>query len=418
MITSLGLPKVKTTGPITVVETVPKDRQYSNASGAFIQEFGGGSLTTHYKENTIVYTCRSKSFPGRANMCHHSRKTTDYWGNCKTAVHLNDITYPPGVHYDDYVIHLESGSFHQLAVGLALDAFGAEGINLGAAVLGANAQGYINEAARALRPDLTTVSLPNFMIEIKQITKLFAIWSKNLSLAKNLAGAHLNYKFGWKPTVGDLYAMVNSVKSLADKLAEFEKSLHKTLKGTRQILDRGLTKSGRYTPACSGGSQRLLDWSATLHQHVDAFVVWQPQQLAVLDSFTRTLFGLMDTFGVQFNPRIIWDSIPFTFVIDWFFGVGKWLETFSIDALELPIRYVDSYLQFKQTLTVSSSLSYVGNTCGFQQSGARSGGWTTTDHLFQRQPIFPDYATLQGLGWRMPTTNQFQLLLSLATVLA
>jgi hypothetical protein len=38
------------------------------------------------------------------------------------------------------------------------------------------------------------------------------------------------------------------------------------------------------------------------------------------------LLGLLDRFGVNFNPAIIWNAIPWTFVVDWVFGVSRWLN--------------------------------------------------------------------------------------------
>jgi hypothetical protein len=33
-----------------------------------------------------------------------------------------------------------------------------------------------------------------------------------------------------------------------------------------------------------------------------------------------------DAFGLTWDPQIIWDAIPFSFVVDWVFDVGGWLN--------------------------------------------------------------------------------------------
>jgi hypothetical protein len=38
------------------------------------------------------------------------------------------------------------------------------------------------------------------------------------------------------------------------------------------------------------------------------------------------MLALLDAFGVNLNPAIIWNAIPWTFVIDWFVDVSRWLN--------------------------------------------------------------------------------------------
>lgn len=134
-------------------------------------------------------------------------------------------------------------------------------------------------------------------------------------------------------------------------------------------------------------------------------------------NFEKVLRVLLDSLGFELNPKIIWDAIPFTFVIDWFFGVGSWLERFKIDTLELPIVYVDSALHYREDLRIESNCRFDVNSTQNKPS-TRSAGWTTVEKFYNRMPIFPDYATLSGLGWKNPTRNQWSLLVSLGTVLA
>lgn len=125
----------------------------------------------------------------------------------------------------------------------------------------------------------------------------------------------------------------------------------------------------------------------------------------------------MDSVGFEANPRILWDAIPFTFVVDWFFNVGKVLERFRFNALELPIVITDSFLQYKQTMEIESRVVLDVNHVGVSSSTS----WPsclTTENLFYRLPILPDYTSLADIGFRWPTLNQAELLLSLGTVLS
>jgi len=49
----------------------------------------------------------------------------------------------------------------------------------------------------------------------------------------------------------------------------------------------------------------------------------------------RTIQGYLDALGVKLDPSIIWNAIPFSFIVDWVLDVGKFLKSFSIDNLDI-----------------------------------------------------------------------------------
>jgi hypothetical protein len=55
------------------------------------------------------------------------------------------------------------------------------------------------------------------------------------------------------------------------------------------------------------------------------------------------LFGLLDALGVQPNPAIIWNAIPWSFVVDWVFGVSRWLNQYKYSLME-PVTNILGYL--------------------------------------------------------------------------
>lgn len=40
--------------------------------------------------------------------------------------------------------------------------------------------------------------------------------------------------------------------------------------------------------------------------------------------------GFLDILGINANPAIIWNAIPFSFIVDWFYDVGDFLERFTV----------------------------------------------------------------------------------------
>jgi len=46
------------------------------------------------------------------------------------------------------------------------------------------------------------------------------------------------------------------------------------------------------------------------------------------------LLGTLDALGINLNPSIIWNALPWSFVVDWVFGVGRYLDQFTIANME------------------------------------------------------------------------------------
>lgn len=53
-------------------------------------------------------------------------------------------------------------------------------------------------------------------------------------------------------------------------------------------------------------------------QYTFTYTAYQREHALVL--------GLLDSLGINLNPQIIWNAIPWSFVVDWLLGVGRWLK--------------------------------------------------------------------------------------------
>jgi len=53
--------------------------------------------------------------------------------------------------------------------------------------------------------------------------------------------------------------------------------------------------------------------------------------------------GLLDALGVNLNPAIIWNAIPWTFVVDWVVDIGRWLDSRKVLNME-PAVNISRYL--------------------------------------------------------------------------
>lgn len=55
------------------------------------------------------------------------------------------------------------------------------------------------------------------------------------------------------------------------------------------------------------------------------------------------ILGLLDRLGVMFNPAIVWNALPWSFVVDWGLSVGRFLDQFKYGNLE-PVTVVHKFL--------------------------------------------------------------------------
>lgn len=431
--------------PTVTVDTPLPDTLQKNNLGAVVGTYNsGGPVTTSKTSGSIVYTNRSKLHPKQSNFCAHTVDTLRLIGGIPSLYTATDLRPDhvgwSWVPYWDYPL---AYSAHLAALNIALPLLGSTGLGK----LQANWLSYAGTGFRALQPDLTKLSLPNFLIDIKQIgglsseihqligatqrprqalsfarrlqmsLKSLPKTDKFKSAAKLAAEKRLSYKFGWKPTIGDVRGMLDAVISLDTRIQAFKNSVGQELSFTKTIENVDTWKVGQFN--YNSDIHYQVNWSGYLTGKVQYNAKYRPQPLAVLGPLDETIRGMLDHFGVELNPQILWDAIPFSFVLDWFTGFGDWLGQYKVDALQLPILLLDSAVSYKEKYQVGSSL--VVNPNGYPTditSTTKPGAYSSEHRFFHRMPVDPSISTFRELKWKNPTGSQWTNFVSLATVLA
>lgn len=359
---------------------------------------------THYPmskhERRIVYTTRPKGNRSKANMCIQSSTDLDCTLSSSSGV------YTP-LNPDGTYVYQSPSTLGISFYPIVLSKVGTGLTNIGTGVLGAKGQGYINDAFGDTKPDLTEISLPNFLLELDDIPRMFNVWKKDLSLLRNLANARLNWSFGWKPFVSDTESILSVIKSVRDKLKAWNSKVGELMKRSKTFHDLSTSASG--STGDYGGGWTIY-WSVSRQYSLKAFLTYKLLRIQAVESALTIMRAYLDAFGFELNPRIVWDAIPFSFVLDWFFDVGGWLQHHKYDTLELPIVLDDSYLQYKEELTIS----YYGvNSSSSYSPPLRTQTFKASVKTFQRLPIFPDQSAATAHGWRIPSGSQLTNLISL-----
>jgi hypothetical protein len=231
------------------------------------------------------------------------------------------------------------------------------------------------QAMVAMTPSAKTgLSLVNFVLELKDFRRLAqafhnrtGILAETLGVSKlelktllrhpirELSSAYLNYSFNWRPFVSDLLKIYSALASTQKRLQEIWRRQNKPqTRHYRWVIDNNLTTDWSSLAQGSqlnnvnvqpgdGSHHRLV--VKTRYRYVDVpvyratmrYTYSCPGALTIMSKIN----GWLDAFGVKLDASIIWNAIPFSFVVDWLVDVSGFLRRFSIDNLGLQVQIED-----------------------------------------------------------------------------
>lgn len=273
---------------------------------------------------------------------------------------------------------------------------------------GIDMQSLSNIAYHTMKPSLSSgLSLTNFLAELVEVKTMFKLFDRSKTLISNVAAGHLNWSFGWKPFISDLLKMY-------DQLVTWRKRLRKYISGqnTEQVrhfrkwiersipIDNLSTVDPHYHVRERGTLTRV--YHATMRY---------TYKIKGLDGVYNELKALIDIVGLKLNAGVIWEAIPFSFVIDWFINVGDTLEGLSEDYLESVVTITD----FCHSIKVERSVYYTLNIVGSISTGEIPLG-QRLKKIYSRMRVLPD----RGLP-ELAYSDRYgtkQVVLSAALVLA
>jgi hypothetical protein len=185
-------------------------------------------------------------------------------------------------------------------------------------------------------------SIGNFLWELREIKGLIPKLSANLLKTAN--DGFLNYSFGWKPFLEDLKNLGTLVEGVRKRL--------KFLKDTSGKSTRiHFYKEGIYTPTGNLALDFLDDVGNPVtglffiaeERLMAALRYYQCnfrasgrlfQKLEGLDSALGEFTAFSAALGLNNPIRIFWNAIPYSFVADWFFKIGRRLDVLSQRAFD------------------------------------------------------------------------------------
>lgn len=137
------------------------------------------------------------------------------------------------------------------------------------------------------------------------------------------ANAWLEYQYGWKPIVMDVNTAIEGFGEAANSMSEerFVARGSATVRGNSNIDWNRLYQGGSLDGMeCSGATSMSSDFTAS------AGVMYCFSSSSDSEVTSRVL-GL----GSNVLLPLSWNLTPYSFVVDWFVGIGDWLEAANPD---------------------------------------------------------------------------------------
>jgi hypothetical protein len=197
--------------------------------------------------------------------------------------------------------------------------------------------------------------IPNDLLELKDLLSIGRVLSnaKNLlrtwrhsikngmhyisSLRKSrklVSDALLTWSFGIAPTASDVFYIWRTLKSVDQQLKDFiaDQNKIRRVHGSFNLHDLYVPDSSAKVhstfPSEYGGSNL---WKNQSYSVLDGRVtlVYSYTWPGIYDAKSR-IGALCDALGFNLDPSIIWNAIPWSFVVDWLFGVSDFISRFKV----------------------------------------------------------------------------------------
>lgn len=156
-----------------------------------------------------------------------------------------------------------------------------------------------------------------------------------------VAQTWLEYQYGWKPLLSDVYSHAEAFAEQATEKADI----------IRTCSRKGNTKRESIKSRIAG--------SAFTEVRTSTSEVWV--KLGVRYKIPNGGVPLFHSFGVSNPLEVAWEIVPFSFVADWFLPVGDYLRAFSSS---IGLEFKDGYRTVKTKTTLVVSLTNAGIVIG------------------------------------------------------
>jgi hypothetical protein len=229
------------------------------------------------------------------------------------------------------------------AFALDNDAFGTESTGYPDVALQLQCARHI--AFKNSIPHITAgLSLPNFLYELKDLKKLLSVFDIRHSVRRNAESGILAYNFGVVPLISDIKGIYASVARIGAFWDHVRRNKGNLVTNTAIAPFKATISDDTYSDWSSTDSTHMnlhcrYKTSMAVKGHVKVQSVYKYD---ILDTSTgardttipKSLIAksVLQAFGICLDPSIVWEAIPFSFVLDWFLPVQDALKSMARDS--------------------------------------------------------------------------------------
>jgi hypothetical protein len=279
------------------------------------------------------------------------------------------------------------------------------------------------EAWNAMYPDINTgLGLIVSALELRDFVKLFHTAGRLLNFLEKQAGLR-RFRGTYADVISDgtlawsygIRPMLSDIAGLASLLFDF----HRTL--TNFAAKGKVPMPYHYRKLVADGETFVADVAAG-YVYDGETSKYNATCLLTYDYNVPDLNKLQRIMGMRITPSLVWDAIPWSFVVDYILGIGKFLEALDHDP-NVHVNVLDycdtikttSYRREYRNFNSSSPIAYAGQTCNASIGIVPSTVYSFDDIRYNRVVGAPNTGiNLLTPHWELPQLRELVLMFLLA----
>jgi len=280
------------------------------------------------------------------------------------------------------------------------------------------------------------VNFINFVLELKDAKLMFSLWKKTYGVLRNLSAGVLNYSYAWSPFIRDLKQMHQGLTKMQMYINRWNEDAKSGVVYTRHAditpyvwkndqSGSSTTTDSSWATFCNGHTAKSTYIRSYAEDvEIKVHLYFKPNHLDL--SGLNKLAAYFDVAGLGDPLSIIWEAIPFSFLVDYFVSVGRFLSQFDHDFLTTPITVVD----FGYSIKTTQKYNYQRNIQVKRTSNGAISTFSGTPSFYKRKVYerkrigvppyeggIPQKVDLGMLEIHWPSLRQMFLMANLANVL-
>lgn len=214
-------------------------------------------------------------------------------------------------------------------------------------------KGYGGSGIARTLPTTPEMGVTRSVIELVR-DGLPSLIGRQFTRERNLQSAgseYLNYQFGISPIVSDIQDLLSITRDAEKTLRQFRRDNNRVVRrGTTLVDEKDIVSSSVAADYAYSGSQAGNDLRSVLYSPsvrndlVRSRRVWFSGAYSLayplsLDDSLKEITEFNRLYGVIPTAELVWDLIPFSWLVDWFLNVGDVLRNVSTLGSNLQLRY-------------------------------------------------------------------------------